>query len=1474
MNWLWKGFLNLIETGVVAILDFFTKNILEAFNYDLTKFLEYFPFSQTAYSIISWFSAALVILFFVFQIYKNYLGPLSDGENQFALLGRSAFAMLLTANGLWICNYILNIIKTPYDALVAAPHTATIFSFDSPWDEIKTSIGKLGSNLVAGPLEGLIGLIAIIVIGWNYIKLILEVIERYVVLGCLSYLSPLAFSTVATKATGNIFKAFCRMFGSECLLMLLNVWFIRGANSAIASLITAGYVEANEVFILHLMAIIAYLRIAQKFDAYLAQLGLNTAQTGGFLGAELAAAGAMIGRAAGHAVEGRGVAGAIFGTNRRGGAGVGGGNGGAFIARNNPNANRGIAANNMANAMNNRNGNAYAGTQPKNGNPTGNAQAIKDANALWGGNGKTVTSVQAGNGRIAATIDNGDGTFTDRRVTQGKDGRYQYKDTPIDPKTGKLDHDKTVKGEERSLAAIGSGFNPNYGIDPAEAKAQGEAALNGSGATLSGDDADVAAKAMFADQNSGNAEFADTTIEEGHMSTKMRNDDGSSSAIDSNRNDDGSYGIHMDNYDEKGNLVGSLDFKSDSVLGGVGRADDVAEAVGALEGNGYDIADDAITYSAEDGFKINATDENGNKEQFSSKENDDGSLTVSAQQLNGNGEPVGDAFSYQSNSAMGGVDTADDVQSAMSDLKSEGFDVTASYSDEDGWKIRATDEDGNTAEITSSQNDNGGYNISAQAFDKDGNAVGDPFSYTSDTEMGGVSDIGEAASVADAMREAGCDNVEISHSAENGFVVAGTNEDGSSIAISSSAAENGGFDMSVQNKDADGNTSGFDYHDDSNFGKADAAISTDREVNAMEAQGLNTSVSQDANGNFVVTATDGDGNSSTYTSAKNSNGSHTVTATDADGNSFSYDSDVAMGGASGAKDFAAEHDLGSNSHYDEHGMSYDSQTGQFSGYGISGNTTDSFNGDGSHSSYVANETGNGGQVTNYDAAGNVTGSYSLNASPAISQAEALQGADAIGSNISSMRDLGFANGGVNIDGNGTRSTEFTGSDGSTVSVSSSHTENGGYRNSVDIRGSDGSHQTYTYDSDAPMQGVTDHVKAHDSFANADFERDISQSVSGDNGSTNDVYKNRATGESVSVQNTPSANGGYNHSVTKTNADGSSYSYDFHDRSSVADMNSINNAYQDAAKNAHGTDYAPIHTMSDGHGEYRSEYKSSSGDTMSVQSARSSSGNGYDHLMTHTDGSGHKDTYSFHSDTKDVPVSEYNKMQESINHGTEGSGFRATAVSRDAQGNYRGTFTNDNSDTMTVNARRNNNGSYNVIYDLKNSQGATIGGNSSYTSQNSPFEGIRGYQTAPQKGKFMYTDSQGNPDPSYYANRDVIASARTMHTNDDGSRIIKYSNGETARVRQNSSGTSQVVSINHSPVSDKRGFTEQSYAPRAQAEAPVTSRPVSQPANGSASSGKRNNAPSSTGSHVFSRNSGGSGSRNSNSGSRWRRFRKK
>jgi len=79
------------------------------------------------------------------------------------------------------------------------------------------------------------------------------------------------------------------MIGSQLLLLVMNVWFLRAFNTSVGAFTANGGALSNgqgNIF-LWMFCALAFLKTAQKFDSYLASLGLSVAQTGGSMGMEL-----------------------------------------------------------------------------------------------------------------------------------------------------------------------------------------------------------------------------------------------------------------------------------------------------------------------------------------------------------------------------------------------------------------------------------------------------------------------------------------------------------------------------------------------------------------------------------------------------------------------------------------------------------------------------------------------------------------------------------------------------------------------------------------------------------------------------------------------------------------------------------------------------------------------------------------------------------------------------------------------------------------------------------------------------------------------------------------------------------------------------------------------------------------------------------------------------------------------------------
>lgn len=174
------------------------------------------------------------------------------------------------------------------------------FTFSSIETKMRDGLTVLISDMSV--VGAILITVLIIALGWNYFKLLLEVVERYIVVGVLCYTSPLSYSMGALKTTNQVFRSWIRMVGSQLLLLVMNVWFLRGFNSSVGQYIGngGGLTNGNGSIFLWLFCALAFLKTAQKFDSYLASIGLNAAQTGSNLGMEIIAVSRVIGGAAGN----------------------------------------------------------------------------------------------------------------------------------------------------------------------------------------------------------------------------------------------------------------------------------------------------------------------------------------------------------------------------------------------------------------------------------------------------------------------------------------------------------------------------------------------------------------------------------------------------------------------------------------------------------------------------------------------------------------------------------------------------------------------------------------------------------------------------------------------------------------------------------------------------------------------------------------------------------------------------------------------------------------------------------------------------------------------------------------------------------------------------------------------------------------------------------------------------------------------
>lgn len=103
---------------------------------------------------------------------------------------------------------VLGIVGTPYDWVVDTALPPIEFA------SFASVVTVLVGSLVSGSVS-LIVLILVLIVAWNYIKLLFEAAERYILVGVLIYTAPVAFATGASENTSNVFSAWCRMLGGQ-----------------------------------------------------------------------------------------------------------------------------------------------------------------------------------------------------------------------------------------------------------------------------------------------------------------------------------------------------------------------------------------------------------------------------------------------------------------------------------------------------------------------------------------------------------------------------------------------------------------------------------------------------------------------------------------------------------------------------------------------------------------------------------------------------------------------------------------------------------------------------------------------------------------------------------------------------------------------------------------------------------------------------------------------------------------------------------------------------------------------------------------------------------------------------------------------------------------------------------------------------------------------------------------------------------
>ena len=300
-----SNFLSLVVMVIARIIlqfcDLIMNPLLEITQMTTEEVAHYIPgFAMSGDGIGGYFSQAITVISttiagaLIAVRIISYLMETADGartESVPKLIWNAVFGMVLTLTGSHFLQLMFDEIISPLTKELSKGVTGGglgKFSFEGSGmniigltkssDAAGTIVAWMGGFSIVEGASLVVSVVFLFLIWWNLIKLVLECAERYIICVFTILLSPLAFATATNERTKDTAVNWMQMFWSQCVLLILNIWVVGIARTAL----NIGLVGASvESVVKWGLVTYAYLKIAQKLDDMLAKAGFRITSTTG-----------------------------------------------------------------------------------------------------------------------------------------------------------------------------------------------------------------------------------------------------------------------------------------------------------------------------------------------------------------------------------------------------------------------------------------------------------------------------------------------------------------------------------------------------------------------------------------------------------------------------------------------------------------------------------------------------------------------------------------------------------------------------------------------------------------------------------------------------------------------------------------------------------------------------------------------------------------------------------------------------------------------------------------------------------------------------------------------------------------------------------------------------------------------------------------------------------------------------------------
>ena len=262
---LFRGFFEWIYGLILECWEYFSSVLFDLMSLDFAYLETYMPIITTIRQIMLGVGWALLLGNLVFQATRSMMAGVGfEADDPKLLFTRTfVFSFLLVASP-QICDICLNMTSVIID-MVQMPDAAAIKLPDE---------GFFVDLTASWLLVIVFGLIVM----FQTCKLFFEMAERHFILAVLTITAPLAFGVGGSRSTSDIFSGWCRMYGSMCLLMVMNVVFVKMLLSILS------FRPSGIAVLPWIVMVLTVVKVAKKSDAIITRIGLNPAITGDSLG--------------------------------------------------------------------------------------------------------------------------------------------------------------------------------------------------------------------------------------------------------------------------------------------------------------------------------------------------------------------------------------------------------------------------------------------------------------------------------------------------------------------------------------------------------------------------------------------------------------------------------------------------------------------------------------------------------------------------------------------------------------------------------------------------------------------------------------------------------------------------------------------------------------------------------------------------------------------------------------------------------------------------------------------------------------------------------------------------------------------------------------------------------------------------------------------------------------------------------------